>query len=412
MSLPQAFPDGILPDPTTRVLVALSGGPDSTALVWWLVEQGVPVVAAHYDHALRADSSQDAVHVAALCDRLGIELLQERRVQPLPRGSLQAAARRLRYEFLERARPEAGCALIATAHTADDVVEGVLLHLLRGSGLAGARGMPERRGPIIRPFLRIWRREIEEYLARCGEEPLRDPSNDQVARFARARVRHQLLPALEQARPGIGARIRAIAATASGLQAGLEVHAAQIGGDRRRLGDAPRPVRLEAYRQLYGALPALDRRLLEALDRLVTTGRTGDGLDLPGGRRARLEPARLTIVAGRSPRAPLPRLEVRRCSGCREEGAAHLHLELDEGQLRVARRGPGLRLRTAGGTRKLQDLLVDAKVPRHLRDDLPLVFVGDRLAWVPGIAVDRDLAVPTNEAGIHLALSGVKELGW
>src|SRR5919202_6204773 len=139
--------------PDGRVLAAVSGGPDSTALLIWLLESGVDVAVAHYDHALREGSQADAEHVAALCAGLGVELVRERRRVPRPPGSVQQAARSLRYEFLDRALRATGRDLVALGHTADDVVEGALLHLLRGSGLAGLRGMPERRGQYVRPLL-------------------------------------------------------------------------------------------------------------------------------------------------------------------------------------------------------------------------------------------------------------------
>ncbi|TMD95325.1 MAG: tRNA lysidine(34) synthetase TilS, partial [Chloroflexi bacterium] len=146
--------------PPGRLLVAVSGGPDSTALVLSLHEAGQQeIVAAHYDHALREGSDVVARQVEQLCHRLGIGLLTERRDEPMPNGSLQAAARTLRYAFLERALVEAKAEWVAIAHTADDLVEGVVLHLLRGCGLAGFRGMPARRGRFVRPLLNVWRRE-------------------------------------------------------------------------------------------------------------------------------------------------------------------------------------------------------------------------------------------------------------
>jgi tRNA(Ile)-lysidine synthetase-like protein len=401
----------VLPPRGARVLAALSGGPDSTALLLWLREAGVDVAAAHYDHALRAGSAADAEHVAALCAALGVPLVAERRSAPPPGGSLQAAARRLRYEFLERALAGTGRDLVCLGHTADDVVEGAVLHLLRGSGLAGMRGMPAARGPFLRPLLNVWRADVEAFLAAREVTPLRDPSNADAGRFARARVRHLLLPRLEADRPGLTRRLRAAAAAAAGLQERLEAEARRLvsaGAAHPQVRAAPRPVRLEVYRQLYGRQPALDRRQLEAMDRLALEGPTGAGLDLPGGLRFRVEPHRVSIGVARLPHGDPPRLSVRPCPGCDERRAAHLRPGLT---LTVGYRSPGLRMRPVGGrgSRKLQDILTDARFPRHLRDQLPLVFGDGRLAWVPGIAVDAAAAAPPGTPAWHVSLEGSGE---
>src|SRR5260370_34665624 len=120
-----------------RVLVAVSGGPDSTALLLALHEEGHDVVAAHYDHALQPGSAAAADHVRDLSERLGVEVLTERRATPMPRGSVQAGGATPRYEFLGRARAHAGAAVVAIGHTAAHVVEGAGLHMFRGCGLAG-----------------------------------------------------------------------------------------------------------------------------------------------------------------------------------------------------------------------------------------------------------------------------------
>ena len=403
---------GATPVPTgIAVLAAVSGGPDSTALLVWLVESGADVTAAHFDHALRPDSDTDAEQVANQCAGLGVPLIRERRAHPLARGSLQAVARALRYDFLERVQRETGRELVCLGHTADDVVEGAVMHLLRGSGLAGMRGMPQRRGPFFRPLLRVWRAEIEAYLAARGIEPLRDPSNVDSARFARARVRYHLLPRLEHDRPGLTKRIRAAAEAAAGMQERLEAAAGRmirdLSASRQELRAAPRSVRLEVYRQLYGRQPALSRRHLEAIDELTLRGSTGSGLDLPGGMRFRVQPDRVSIGVASLPVPPLPSLVMHSCRGCGDRDAAHLRPGLE---LSVGYRRPGLRMRPLGspGTRKLQDVLTDAKVPRHLRDRLPLIFAGERLAWVPGIAVDAEAAAPIGAEAAHVSLGGWK----
>jgi tRNA(Ile)-lysidine synthetase-like protein len=415
----RGLPGATRPPAGARALAAVSGGPDSTALLVWLVESGADVAAAHYDHALRDGSERDAQHVAALCARLGVPLVRERRSGPLPRGSVQAAARAVRYAFLERTLAVTGREVVCLGHTADDVVEGAVLHLLRGSGLAGLRGMPRHRGPFLRPLLDVWRADVEDYLAVRGLEPVRDPANRDTSRFARARVRFDLLPALERDRPGLTRRLHGAATAAAALQDRLEAEAARLvgagapradlrGAPRADLRGAPRAVRLEAYRQLYGRLPALDRRQLEAMDRLALEGRTGSGLDLPGGRRFMVQPGRVCIGVAILPPPTAPGLQVRPCAGCGDGRAAHLRPGV---ALTVGFRRPGLRMRPVGapGTRKLQDILTDARVPRHVRDHIPLVFADGRLAWVPGIALDVDAAAPAGAPAWHVTLGGNPE---
>ena len=379
------------PIPPGRLLVAVSGGPDSTALLIALKEAGHDVVAAHYDHALREGSDEVAREVGVFCARLGAPLITERRAEPLPDGSLQAAARELRYAFLERARRKADADWVALAHTADDLVEGAVLHMLRGSGLAGFRGMPARRGAYFRPLLDVWRRDIETYLGERGIVAHQDPANLD-ARFARVRVRLQTLPALERERPGIARRFHAAALAAARFQ-----HEAE---------SAPTTVELlkRIYVEAGGRQPGLGRRHIEAMLNLANGGRGGRGVDLPGGLRFRIVGELMQVIPSHRPEAPRPQLEVRVCGGCDDRRAVHLR---DAEPLRVGYRRPGLRIRPLGGrgTRKLQDVFVDARVPREDRDTWPLVFAGERLAWVPGVAVDADLASPSAMPGRHVALT-------
>jgi tRNA(Ile)-lysidine synthetase-like protein len=403
---PVELAGAIEPPADAQPLVAVSGGPDSVALLLWLAQRR-DVVACHFDHGLRPEGPDEASWVAEFCAQLGVPLICGRRDRPLPPGSRQAAARQLRYEFFERALGESGCDLVCLAHTADDVVEGVVLHLLRGSGLAGLRGMPRRRGPYYRPLLDVWRCQVEAYLANRGVRPLRDPSNLDP-RFERVRVRTGLLPRLEQDRPGLLRRLHRVASSAAHLQERLEAEAAALldaGAARRaRLRSAPRAVRLEAYRQLYGRLPGLSRRQLLEMDRLALAGDTGASLDLPKGLSFRVERDRVSVGPRLGP-PPDPAFSVRWCTGCQEPGTVHLRTAH---ALAVGYRRPGLRMQPLGapGSRKLKDLLIDAGVPRHLRGHLPLLFAGDRLAWVPGVAVEAALAVEPGEPGWHVRLEG------
>ncbi|HEX9099154.1 MAG TPA: tRNA lysidine(34) synthetase TilS [Candidatus Dormibacteraeota bacterium] len=421
MPLPESTPHPLLLGirqsaliaPGERVLVAVSGGPDSTALLIALHEEGHAVVAAHYDHALQPGSGQVAEHVRELCERFGVDLLIERRESPMPRGSVQAGARTLRYEFLERARIQAGADVVAIAHTADDVVEGVVLHLLRGCGLAGMRGMPARRGVIVRPMLAVWRSEVADFLDRRGIKALQDPANSNRA-YARVRVRRDILPALERDRPGIVRRFHQAAMRATALHdsiSGVAESTLNAGAATRSVvAAAPQPVAAEMMRQLYaragGAQPSLSQAHLVAMLRLAQPGPGGRGLDLPGGLRFRIVGETMQIVAAHADPRPAPRLEVSACDGCGDPTAAHLRPDLE---LRLAYRTPGLKMRPlmGRGTRKLQDIFVDARVPREERDAWPLVFAGESLAIVPGIAVSADMATGAGEPSLHVTISGI-----
>jgi tRNA(Ile)-lysidine synthase len=400
--------------PGDRVLVAVSGGPDSTALLIAAHEQGHDVVAAHYDHALQAGSQAAAEHVAGLCRRLGIELITERRTLPLSRGSVQAAARAHRYDFFERARVTANGDVVALAHTADDVVEGVVLHLMRGCGLAGLRGMPASRGVFVRPLMSVWRRDVVDFLRRRGIVALEDPANANTV-YARVRVRREILPALERDRPGIQRRFLAAAERAAEIQESITTEASAAlhsdAVDRHVVAGMSEPVAAELMRMLYaragGKQPSLSRLHLNSMLRLALPGRGGRGVDLPGGLRLRIVGETMEIVASQTPATrlhrPGSRLEIKRCSGCADHDAAHIKVGVD---LSLGFRRPGLTMRPRGqrGTRKLQDIFVDARVPREDRDTWPLVFAGESLVWVPGVAIESDLVTPSGTTGQHVTV--------
>jgi len=405
-----------LVQPGARVLVAVSGGPDSTALLVAIHELGFELTAAHFDHALRAGSETVANQVGAMCDRLGVPFISVRREAPMPRGSVQAGARILRYEFLERAGAQTGADVVALAHTADDQVEGAVLHLMRGCGLSGLRGMPATRDAFVRPMLTVWRIDVLEFLAKRGIVAYDDPANADLS-FARARVRHEILPALERGRPGIGRRFYAAAKQAAALQDAVEREARVLVSAglpaAPEVARLPEPLAVEVIKALYsragGKQPALSRAHLAAMLGLVQGGRGGRGVDLPGLRRFRIVGSYMEIVAAPAAQtgsiSTQTRLEVKACTGCDDSNAAHLRAGAP---VHLGFRRPGLRMRPSvglAGSRKLQDIFVDARVPREDRDSWPLVFAGDRLAWVPGIAIDADLARVAGEPAVHVAIS-------
>ncbi len=286
------------PDNATIVL-AVSGGPDSMALLHGaarLVQTDAcrwRLTVAHLDHALRLDSADDARFVADVAAELGIPFESAQTdVAGLARDegrSIEDAAREARYRFLEEVAPDG--ALIATAHTVDDAAETVLLNLLRGSGLAGARGMPARRGRIVRPLIGERRATLRVLLDAGGIAYRLDPTNADPA-YLRNRVRHELLPLLEELRPGAVDRIGQFSRLASEDDALLdELATAEL--TRRRTGDGgidwhDPPGTALGRRVLRIAIgePAPSAERIDALLEAAEGARGGITIELGGGRSA------------------------------------------------------------------------------------------------------------------------------
>ncbi len=376
--------------PGDRVLVAVSGGPDSLALLSVLREivPTIPLalVVAHFDHGWRGESADDARFVAGLAERWGYPWALGQADASLART--EDAARTARYRFLRETARASGCSLIALGHTQDDQVETLLLHLLRGSGARGLGAMRARSDDLARPLLGISRQEIETYLHLRQLTPVRDPSNQDV-RFARNRVRRDLLPALDRFSP---ASRRLLARTA------------EILADEDRLLDqeaASLPADVARDRAAFLALPvALQRRLLRRLH--------------PGLGYVPLEALRHEGLPGGAPR---PTVGVARvtATACRCDpatfkargGVAHVDAATLAPPLEVCPRRPGDRVQPLGFAheKKLQDILVDAHVPRHLRDTLPIVRDQRGIVWIPGVTVAHSRRVtPQTREQWHLEI--------
>ena len=304
--------------PGARVLCAVSGGADSMCLLHLLKSlegtRGIRVFAAHFEHGLRGEESlRDMAFVEAWCRERGIPCLtgrgDTRALAASEHLSLEEAARRLRYDFLERAAAQLGCERIATAHTADDNAETVLFNLIRGSGTRGLAGIPPRRGSIVRPLLETNRAEIEAYLEAQGVPHVEDSSNESLA-FSRNRLRRQILPLLREMNPTLNETLGRTAALLRQDEDYLSALAdewvdAHFDGESLSLGE---------LRALHPALAsrALRRLCPQSLSRAQTedllrfAGGTELGwLDLPG-LRLRREQGRL-YVGGEAPPEIVPR---------------------------------------------------------------------------------------------------------
>ena len=284
-------------------VLAVSGGPDSMALL-----HGAGAAArwrltvAHLDHALRPGSADDAAFVAGAAASLGLPFETRRTdVATLARDegrSIEEAAREARYRFLEDVAPDG--ALIATAHTADDAAETVLLNLLRGSGLAGVRGIPQRRGRIVRPLLDERRATLRELLEAAGIGYRIDPSNEDPA-FLRNRVRHEVIPLLESIRPGAAERIGRFSRLAADDEALLEDLArAELATRTTEDGldwhDPPLPALGRRVLRMAVGYPAPSAERIEALLEAATGARGGVTIELGGGRVASVSQRRVRIL--------------------------------------------------------------------------------------------------------------------
>jgi len=290
------------------IVLAVSGGPDSTALLHGaahLVVNGAvrwQLTVAHLDHGLRPESADDAIFVADAAAALDLPVAVRRAdVAALARAggrSIEEAGREARYQFLDEVASDG--ALIATAHTLDDAAETVLLNLVRGSGLAGAAGIPARRERVIRPLLGERRATLRELLDAASLAYRLDPSNADPA-FLRNRVRAELVPVLEGLRPGAIDRIGRFARLSADDDALLDdIAAAELA--RRTAEDGridwrepPPPALGRRILRLAIGAPAPNAERVEALLEAASGDRGGVEIELGGGRAASVRQRRVTV---------------------------------------------------------------------------------------------------------------------
>jgi tRNA(Ile)-lysidine synthase len=438
--------------PGSRVVAAVSGGSDSVALLRLLhavsgdcrfTLAGV----AHLNHGLRGDESDaDEEFCRELAFRLGIAFeVGHRDVARLARDehvSIEVAARRARYDFFADAAQRLQVDRIATGHTRDDQAETFLLRVLRGAGATGLAGIRPRRGPVVRPLLDIRRVDLLAFLASLGQDFRTDSSNRDL-RIPRNWVRHRLVPLLAAhlnadivevlAREATVLRDEAILLdrlaneAAARLETALPEHRVRL--DARALADLPLALARRVVRQALARTEDAHFHGFDHVEQVLALSRpVGErsAADLPGVRVERIGAG--VVLYKRGPRfrpsasgfryeLPVPgRVTVPEC-GCRIEAATRrrsasqsvaakaLVVDRDTavidaaeaaGGLAVRSRRPGDSIRPLGlmGRKKLQDVLVDRKVPREQRDRVPLVVdADDRILWIGGHVVAEDACV-------------------
>ena len=409
--------------PDAAVLAMLSGGSDSVCLLHALLGLigGERLRALHVNHGLRAAADDDERFCRELCGRLGVPLTAVQ-VEVRPPGNLEALAREGRYAAAERVREREGLDLIATGHTASDQTETILYRLVTSPGRRALLGMRPQRGRIIRPLLTVSREETRAYCVREGLAWREDESNLDVA-LARNRLRQHVLPELRLIHPAADANVLRTAAELSDESVVIDqavdeaIETIGAGGnppavEAARLRSLPPALRRLVVRRLAEAAAAeplpIGPAELERIERLATVPGSAE-LEVGRGVRAVSEYGLIRFVRRNHGQAPDPvALAVPgRCrfgdwelvctietpgAGAPDLGsldAPALDAALLAPTLRVRSWAEGDRMRPLGldGTKSLQDLFVDRKVPRSLRTDLPVVESGGEIAWVAGVAI-------------------------
>lgn len=420
------------------VLCALSGGADSMYLLCRLLEGAGPgnytVRCAHYNHRLRDSAARDEQFVQRWCQSLGIPLAVgagDVAGQAARSGrGLEETARDMRYAFLRDAAARTGCALIATGHHSGDNAETVLMNLIRGCGLAGLSGIPERRGALIRPMLTVTRAEIGAYLTAHSIPHVEDESNGDQS-YTRNKIRHQLLPLLEELNPAASAHIAAAARIAAEDDAELtrqaqqllalcEETAAGLSIPASALSGAPRPLAIRALRRLAPGARAVH---LEGLLALCSDSRPSGRLDLPCGAAQRVYD-RLVLSYADGPPPPGPAVL---SPGVTSWGAwriactpalcpAKAYLSPEEFYLRpggylIRPRQEGDKIRLGHRPQKtIKALMIERRVPRCERAFIPVLAAADgAMAAVGGFGPHWDALAQPGDPCLHITIEKGEE---
>ncbi len=451
------------------IVAGVSGGADSLTLLHLLIRLKIPVWVVYFDHQLRPESKDEMLIVQQLAEAWeakGFIAGQEdvRRLAEQAGCSLEAAARQARYRFLFKTAEEINAQAVAVGHTADDQVETVLMHLIRGSGLDGLKGMDYRTTlrdfspsiPLIRPLLGFWRTEIEEYCRQNGIQPLQDVTN-QSLEFTRNRIRLELIPRLQNYNPQIKNRIwtmsRVVKDHLGVVQPIVEKTLQEVCADYRpaeglvfsadRLRDLPEEmlslVLKEAIKKLKPASENIDWFSLNLAVNEIRSGRrtgivqVGEGVELLFAQEwVYLKDEKSAITDPRFPSIPFGEefnltspgeiklgndwllqaelINAEEVPSTWKDNPFEAWLDAQKIQfplrVRAWRRGERFRpLGMTGGSVKIADFLAEKKVPRPLRSLYPLVFSGEQVIWLPGLQIADQVRITEDvQQVLHLKL--------
>ena len=375
--------------PGDRIVCAVSGGADSMALLWALYllkeEWDLEISAAHFNHHLRgAESDRDEAFVRDFCAGYGIPLhVGSGHIIPGKKG-LEAAARDARYAFL-RTLP----GKIATAHTADDNAETLLMHLVRGTGLKGLGGIMPQNGSVIRPMLGITRQEIEDFLAEYAVDHINDSSNAGDD-FLRNRIRHHVMPLLKEENPRLSQNLSAMALRLRLDEEALSQQAAFEGAPQvevlRNMAPAVRARALEKFLKDSGVKEPEAVHIRQA-DALVFSENPSARANFPGGLIIGRKYDILAVVPGQTGEVPW---QISCSPADSIINTADTFTVVPVGRVYIRSRQTGDAMRLPGGTKTLKKLFIDRKIPAAVRDSVPVLCDDLGILAVGGIGVNLD----------------------
>jgi tRNA(Ile)-lysidine synthase len=457
-----------LMEPSQKVLVAVSGGPDSVCLLHLLhqlrCELKIDLHIAHLNHQLRGEESEaDARYVAELAGKLAIPATVEKRdvtaYQNEHHLSLEEAAREVRYIFLSKVAEEVGASVAAVGHTLNDQVETILLHLIRGTGTRGLRGLQPLQSlkfdskalTVIRPLLEIKREETEEYCDLHQLKPLTDSSNLSQS-MLRNRVRHELLPLMKNYNPGIFESVLRIRNISQDDLAFIESESSEAWKrvvrkkentfifDKAGFNSLPVSLKRQLLRtavdKLLGTLKDIETRHIEEM--LQAAGRpAGRSITLPEGLVFSVEYDRYLLSFNHLELVPFPILDREyplQVSGRTEipgwivetridspvNDSAFFNIENNESFsacldlekagsglfIRPRRRGDSFQPLGMPESKKVGKFMLDARIPRSWRERVPLIVSDKHILWIAGYRLDeRAKVTPETKHVLKISLT-------
>ncbi len=422
-----------------RIVIAVSGGADSVALLYVLLgmrlKWGFKLHLAHLNHMFRGEeAAQDAEFVRQLAQKhelpYSIEKFDVPAYKRRHKLSPQDAARRIRYQFLDKAATETGAAKIALGHTADDQAETMLMRILQGTGAEGLAGIPPQRGKYIRPLIETSRKQIEEFLKEGGI-PFRQDASNLSPKYLRNKLRLQLLPQLEREyNPNLRNSLNQLAQIVRAEDEWQAGHIAQLLPQIVDSSSQAVSIRLEAFKkqplaikrrllrwginQLKGDLKGIGFPHIEQLLKLINSEQGYKELHLPGQIMAQKSYRRLTLTRQTETGAALSYdyslnvpgisalpainmeieariMEQSALSGYPAGNEAVLDFDKLKTPLSIRNRRAGDRFFPQGavGAKKLKSFFIDHKTPLDQRDRIPLLVSADEIVWVCGYRISE-----------------------